>query len=129
MRRLLDLLRGPRDRPVPRADGYGQSLADDLRSASRFRRARREPLLWRRPTPEEAAADRADLLLSRFGDDTVAKRDGEGRRWTVLENDWHGWPDPPRYALFAMEGDRVWMAANFDRWPRRWTFDDGGGPP
>jgi hypothetical protein len=44
----------------------------------------------------------------------------DGRQWIVRERDWSGWPDPPRYVLFVLEGETVWMARDFDRWPSLW---------
>ena len=37
-------------------DGFGQSLADDLRFRLRFRRVRRQTPSWRWPTTAEARA-------------------------------------------------------------------------
>ncbi|MFV0625331.1 hypothetical protein ACBY01_15145 [Sphingomonas sp. ac-8] len=107
--------------PAPAVpDGFGQSIGADLRYLLRFRRCRRIPVAWRRPTAAEAKALDADPLIGRFGDTTIAVADVAGRRWSVREQDWYGWPDPPRFAWFAMEEGGVWAAADFNRWPARW---------
>jgi len=112
--------------PAVDPDGFGQSAIDDLRFTLRFRRCRRIAAAWREPTAAEARAIEADALLGRFGDVTLAVADIDGRRWTVRERDWYGWPDPPRFAFFAVEGDgTVWAGADFDHWPRAW----GSAPP
>ena len=118
-----------------REDGFGQSLADDVRYRSRFRSLTKRELVWGQPTGDDAKAIMAHPLLRRFGDDVRGAATIDGRISYVLENDWHGWPDPPRYALFAFERDndpfdgcdadwpkRIWAGASFDRWPGRWTL-------
>ena len=103
-------------------DGFGQSLADDLRFLHRFRQCRRRVIRWRTPTADEHAAIDADLVLGRFGDDTIALAEVDGRRWIVRERVWHGWPDPPEFAFFAVEPDgTIWVGADFDRWPAVWA--------
>ncbi|CAN5266298.1 hypothetical protein BH10PSE12_BH10PSE12_08660 [soil metagenome] len=102
-------------------EGFGQSMADDIRFVLRFRRCRRITVNWHAPSEEEAKAIEADALLGRFGDVTIAVADVAGRRWTVRERDWHGWPDPPKYVFFAQNEDRsVWAARDFDQWPGAW---------
>jgi hypothetical protein len=101
-------------------DGFGQSIADDNRFLLHFRQCRRATVVWRIPTNDEARAIDADPIIGRFGDLTIGVADVDGRRWIVRERDWHGWPDPPRFVFFAMEGDKVWAGADFDRWPGSW---------
>lgn len=103
-------------------DGFGQSIADDVRFARNFRQCRRCATVWRAPTPDEIRALDRDPLTGRFGDLTIGLSDVAGRRWIVRERDWHGWPDPPRFVFFAMEGSTVWAGADFDWWPRRWQW-------
>ena len=106
-------------------DGFGQTLAADLIYLKRFRACRRRTVRWRAPTPEEAARWAAHPIVGRFGDETVAVAEVDGRDWVVRENDWWGWPDPNRYPFFALEGDAIWAATDFNRWPKAW----GDGPP
>lgn len=102
-------------------DGFGQSVWDDIRWALRFRRIRCEPVPWRSPSPDEDQDICAHPTLGRFGDGVAAIAERGGRRWIVLENIWHGWPDPSRYALFVLEpDDAVWMAWGFHDWPTAW---------
>lgn len=104
-----------------KTEGFGQSMADDIRFVLRFRRCRRVAAHWHAPSQEDARLIEADALLGRFGDVTIAVADVAGRRWIVRERDWHGWPDPPRYVFFAQNEDRsVWVARDFDQWPRAW---------
>lgn len=112
--RLKDWLIGPETN-----DGFGQSLFDDLRYRCRFRACRRLPIAWRRPSPEETARWDAHPIVSRFGDLlAVATRDG--RDWVVRERLWHGWPDPPEFAVFALDGEAIWLAKDFHAWPPAW---------
>lgn len=105
-------------------DGFGQSFLDDLRFLFRFPRARRRPVTWRIPTDMEGAAIEAHPVLGRFGDDTIGVADVDDERWIVRDRDWFGWPDPPQYIFFALADDRIRAAADFDRWPPRWTRPD-----
>lgn len=102
-------------------DGFGQGLLDDLRWIWRVRRYRQLTMTWRAPTPDEEAAIIADPLLGRFGDDTIGIAEIDGLRCIVRDRDWFGWPDPPRFVFFAMAGDRVAAAADFNDWPSCWT--------
>jgi hypothetical protein len=103
-------------------DGFGQSILQDIMFARNFRMCRQTPVVWHVPATEEARALEVDPLIGRFGDTTIGMAQVAGRRWIVRERDWHGWPDPPRFVFFAMEGDAVWAGADFDRWPRRWQW-------
>ena len=101
-------------------DGLGQSLAEDARWLLRFRLAKRMPVTWRRPDLAEIAW--WDDRFGRFAEFVYAVAEVEGRRWAVLERTWHGWPDPPEYAWFAVDADdRVWAARDFDWWPAAWV--------
>ncbi|WP_442678358.1 hypothetical protein ACSBM8_12585 [Sphingomonas sp. ASY06-1R] len=99
------------------ADGFGQSLAEDIRFWLNVRQCRRMPVCWRAPTETEENVIERQPILGRFGDRTIAVADVAGRRWIVRERYWHGWPDPRRYVFFAMDGEKVWAVADFDRWP------------
>ena len=114
------------DGPTPDY-GLGQSAVGEARWAVRLRRARRLPIGWRRPTPDEARWWKEHPRFGRFADFCYAVATVDGRRWTVMERTWHGWPDPPEYVWFALEvDDAVWAAPDFDGWPRAWTPP---GPP
>ena len=103
-----------------RGDGFGQSLLDDIRFARRFRRLRRTAIAWRVPEAAEEDLILGDPMLGRFAEDVAALGEHEGMACVVLERLWHGWPDPPRYALFAVTDGTVWAAADFDEWPAAW---------
>jgi hypothetical protein len=123
---MIDFLRslfgiGTGDIP---SDGFGQSLADDVRFALRFRKCRRRDVVWRVPTWDEGRAFDIDPIIGRFGDITIAVAEVDGRRWLVRERDWHGWPDPPRYVFFALDGSGIWAGADFDGWPKPWRLAD-----
>lgn len=106
------------------SDGLGQNLWEDLVWMWRFRRARGQTIPWRRPTPDEDAWIEAHPELRRFGDFTVAVADFQSRFWLVRERVWSGWPDPPAYAAFALEGEVVWMGRDFEFWPKAWARPD-----
>ena len=103
-------------------DGFGQSLFEDLQFLFRFLQCRRRIVVWRRPSTNEAAIVAAHPVFGRFGDATVAVADVDGARWIVRENDFYGWPDPPRYAFFAVEGDRITATGGFTFWVKAWSY-------
>jgi hypothetical protein len=35
---------------------------------------------------------------------------------------WSGSPDPPEYAFFVLEGDKVWAVTDFGRWAKTWLL-------
>jgi hypothetical protein len=108
-------------RPAPgSADGFGQSLVDDLRFYRRFRQCRQREVDWRPPTDAERRHIDEHPILGRFGDMTQLVADVGARRWIVRDRDWHGWPDPPEFVFFALEGEAIWAARDFDGWPSAW---------
>jgi len=113
---LKSWLRGPET-----DDGLGFSSAKELRLARRVWRLRRAAITWRAPTAAERAEYDMHAITGRFGDDTIALADIDGRRWVVRDRLWFGWPDPPEFVAIAFDGDEVWAAADFDNWPRKWT--------
>ncbi len=122
MRALLKALftRGTRDPIEP--DGFGQSIVDDLRFLLRFRRLRHLRVAWRKPSLTEADLWDAHPIVGRFGDGTYAVAEVDGRRWVVRDRLWFGWPDPPQFAWFVLEGERVWAAADSNTWPQAWQI-------
>ncbi|WOS64693.1 hypothetical protein [Sinorhizobium fredii] len=111
-------LRGPT--MALEADGLGQGFWEELRWFWRFRRSRRVPVPWRRPRTTDRDWIERHTQMRRFGDTTVAVAWLDGRRWIVKERFWFGWPDPPRYVMFVLESETVWMAKDFNRWPPQW---------
>ena len=109
-------------RPDPYPDGFGQSAIEDARYYWRSRQCRKMQVEWRRPLPEDRVAWDTHPLVSRFADDLLALADVDGRSWIMKDLMWSGWPDPPEYAFFVMEGDTVWAVADFDRWPANWSL-------
>jgi hypothetical protein len=110
-------------------NGFGQSLWDDLRYAFRFWSRRRRAVTWRAPTEAEQREFEAHPVISRFGDPLPLVADVGTERWLVRERMWWGWPDPPRYVFFALEGGRIFVAQDFNSWPAGWRPrpDDGKG--
>lgn len=109
-----------------RGDGFGQSLLADIRYARRFGRMKRAAIDWREPSAGEEDEILADPMLGRFADDVAALGEYEDRACVVMERLWHGWPDPPRYVLFAIADGKVWAAADFDTWPAAWSDPEDG---
>lgn len=105
-------------------DGLGQGWWIDLLWWWRFRQSRRSAISWFKPTPADEDRIESHPQIRRFGDVTIAIAKFDGKQWIARERDWFGWPDPPRYALFALQGETIWMARDFDRWPPSWS-----GPP
>lgn len=110
---------------VVEPDGFGQGMIDDFRFWRHFRRYRRRTVAWRLPTDAEAAAIDGHPVLGRFGDHIVAVADVGDEHWIVRDRDWFGWPDPPEYVFFALTGDTIRAAVDFDGWPPRWSLPDG----
>lgn len=51
-----------------------------------------------------------------------------GEFWLVGDRLFHGWPDPPEFAFWALGGDgRLRCAAEFDWWPAAWTREERPG--
>lgn len=100
--------------------GFGRTLRDDLRWWWRGRRCRARPVSWRRPTLAEAARWDAHPVVGRCGDPYAVAR-VDGRDWLVRERLWSGWPDPPEFAFFVLDGEAIWLATDFDGWPRAWA--------
>ena len=113
------------------ADGYGQNLIADIRSGWRFLACRRRAAQWRQSPEGTQEALHLCPMLERFGDfvftaDPIDEAPWQGQRWFVIERIWHGFPDPPRYAFFALQGDTVWAAQDFSTWPTAWTVTSAG---
>lgn len=103
--------------------GLKQSFLKGALWAWRCQRLRTRALTWQDPTPQAQAAFDADPVVSRFGDAVIATTTIAGRDAWVLENDWHGFPDPPRFALFVFDTRRRFhIAANFADWPADWVM-------
>jgi hypothetical protein len=47
----------------------------------------------------------------------------EGQRLLLVQHDWHGFPDPPEWALHAMdlEAKQTHCLGCFDNWPEAWS--------
>lgn len=103
-------------------DGFGQSLVDDARFVVRFNKVKRCSINWRAPTQDERRAHATHVVVSRFGDSTVAVADWEGRHCLVRERTWFGWPDAAQFAFFAVSlNGSIWAARDFSFWPQSWT--------
>jgi len=113
--------------PAPGTDGLGQGLMQDLLWFLRFRRATRRAIPWRRPSADDEGWIGKRPRLVHFGEGTVAVTEYAGRRWIVRDSDYFGWPDGPRYTLFVLEGEAVWMAWGFNTWPTAWGTPPGPG--
>ncbi len=109
-------------RPDPYPDGFGQTVMDDIRYYLRSRWCRKMKVPWRRPSPQETQTWDSHPLVSRFADDVLALARVDDRDWIVKDRMWSGWPDPPEYAFFVLDGDSVWAVADFDRWPKTWSL-------
>ncbi len=107
------------------ADGFGQSASDDILFRAQASLLRSFRIVWRKPTPVEAQAIAADPFLSRFAAFAVAVTWRDGMAGVVLERTWHGFPDPPQYALFFMRAGEVFVAGDFDVWPGEWVIEGG----
>ena len=108
-----------RDRVPP--DGFGQSMAEDIRFHYRFWRCWNRPVVWRAPADEERQRYDTHAIIERFGDFTEAVTEVEGRSWVVRSRAFFGWPDAPEFVLFVVDADgAIWCAADFNQWPQGW---------
>lgn len=111
-----------KDHAPEHEDGLGQSFADDIRFHLRFRSMVKQPIRWAMPTPEEEMLWECHPVVGRFGDFVIGVAAIDGAACVILERMWHGWPDPPRYCVFALRGDTIWMASDFQRLPAEWIM-------
>ncbi len=110
-------------------DGLNQSWFTEILWSFRFRQCRRRVIQWRL---DAEAFERAVTVLPRlgdFGDRTYATAQVSGQTWIVRERFFHGWPDPPRFAFFSLEDNRLWAAADFADWPVAWRWEEGPHEP
>lgn len=110
-------------------DGLGQSWLTDLLWWAGFMRRRRIAVAWQTPDAAAWALWRSDPRLDGFGDLVYAVARPAPERWLVVERDWFGWPDPPRFAFFALgSGGSIVCAQDFNVWPARWRAPEGANP-
>ncbi|WP_227323630.1 hypothetical protein [Acidisoma silvae] len=108
--------------PSSDQDGLGQSLWQDLRFLIRFSRYRRRSIIWVKPSDNESRLFDNHPLIGRFGDQTAWVSKNDDLLWVIRERDWWGWPDLPHYAVFALKGNVIWVATDFNTFPSRWNF-------
>ncbi|MGD1869028.1 MAG: hypothetical protein ACFB0F_05845 [Neomegalonema sp.] len=80
---------------------------------------------WRRPEWPEARRWSDDPRFEPYAEwcEWVAAPETKWvfETWIVLSRTWHGYPDPPEFAFFAIDAaDDVICAADFDWWPKNW---------
>lgn len=103
-------------------DGYGQSLMDDLRSARRFCKLRKQSIIWQAPDQWPGDIYAQFPSLDRFGDGIVGWHEAVSQTMIIIDRLWHGWPDPPEYAwLMFDEGGRIIAGYDFNTWPQTWV--------
>ena len=102
-------------------------MIDDVRFLVRFQRCRSRPVAWRVPDAEEIHRWQDHPVIGRFGV-MYAIAIIAGELWLVRERLWNGWPDPPRFAFFALSEDRIRVAADFHTWPQAWTIPPEADP-
>ncbi len=109
-------------------DGLGQNLLIEMQWIYRYGAMRKRNIVWRRATIEEQKRHETHNILGRFGDMTYAVASDGAYDLVVRERLWHGFPDPPQYAIFAfLPNGSIWLACDFDWWPRLWTFVEQSG--
>jgi hypothetical protein len=106
-------------------DGFGQSLAQDVRFFWRTRRLQRERIAWIAPDRQSERRLLDDAFLGRFADFVEGVAWHEGFACVVMERMWSGFPDPPAFAFFAMRDGEIVAAADFDDWPKVWRAPVG----
>ncbi len=102
-------------------NGFGQSYVDDRRFRKRLKVLRKQRILFRKPNAEEDKHFDQHMIFGQYGDFNVAIAEHEGETLVIRERIWNGWPDPPQFVFFALQGKEVTCAADFNFWPGKWV--------
>jgi hypothetical protein len=114
--------------PIPWNLGFFRSRSNKRGFAERTR----WPLVWRKTGDAEwPPSERVDADLDwarRTGTGFVS--DSETERLYLIDRDWFGWPDPPRWGLASKnKSDGSWhLWGSFDNLPPAWSFADEVDP-
>lgn len=102
----------------PNHDDYPGSIPDHAWHHWRaFEPLALRPVVWRKIDPiswrEKHAADWAPAFEAVI----------DGQRHLLVQHDWHGFPDPPEWALHVMDvkAFATRCLGCFDEWPEAWT--------
>jgi hypothetical protein len=102
----------------PGHDGYPGSIPDSAWDAwRRFEAIAARTIGWRKV---DAKSWRETRNASDAPDFEVTS---EGEHLLLVQHDWHGFPDPPEWALYLLEGDpgEARCLGCFDNWPETWS--------
>ena|GEM_PF-6795005 len=81
---------------------------------------------WRRPSAAEADAFAKHRVLPELADVLIAAADPGDESWILLERDWFGFPDPPRFEFIVYRADGATLCqASLDRLPPSWRMPEG----
>jgi hypothetical protein len=98
------------------------SFWNDPLSIGHFRKAAAMPMFWSKGSTYAGNVFADYPLLDRYANSLHAFITAGEELWVVIERDWHGYPDPPQFAILALNaGERQW-ACDFDHWPSQWRF-------
>ncbi|WP_339913855.1 hypothetical protein [uncultured Brevundimonas sp.] len=76
---------------------------------------------WRSPEPDERSWVSSHRRLSRLGNSLAAVASRGKGVWLILESDWYGFPDGPRWRLVSVKsGGRVRSVIGFNKLPQAW---------
>ena len=65
--------------------------------------------------------------LRDMADRVVAMAQDFGREYWVMQNEWHGFPDPPEFVFVAFaDGGKIVGLGYFDDWPATWARPEKG---
>ena len=104
-------------------DGLGQSMLTDFFWRRRFKACQQREVVWHKPGQTEVEFWKNHQQLSLFGDGLFALAEVDEQLWLVVDRIWHGFPDPPEFAFFAVKPNGViWAGADFDTWPAPWII-------
>lgn len=108
----------------PTVDTFNADLAPALLAA--YREATGEVIAFEPAGPKETLVmkDRPDLRD--MADGVAAVAHDFGRSYWVMQNTWHGFPDPPEFVFVGFaDGGEVIALGYFDDWPAKWTRPEG----
>ena len=79
-------------------------------------------IAWEPAGPKDQIVFKSNPDLANMGDNMCAIAHTDAGTCWVLQNDWHGFPDPPEFLFVAFRGQgEVSALKYFDDWPANWT--------
>lgn len=72
--------------------------------------------------PKETLLGKDRAELRDLADGVIAVGSSFGQEYWVMQNDWHGFPDPAEFVFVAFgDGGKIIALGYFDDWPSAWS--------